>query len=510
MIDVLVVEQGVVSKMKRSEKKEVRVRQKRCTHSFFFSHPRLFSSRSREKISIAAPVTHTCFHFPRWTLINIIITIVLKATSRRRIRRRWRSWRRIFWTVFSSFSLSWTLFFFSLFLSLSPRIFIFVQQQNDRLIAKASLPLSAFSEGPNENTHRVSHVAGLPLMLTANDWQAAVAVLATNEQHQHQLQDQQQGQKKTTSPREKEEEEREGLRKKMKKKRKKNEREKDGNNDDEEDEIEKVDAATLAANMKKVPLIEKDARGGGDPNFHGLKEGGEGQEQEPKEERVHHHHHHHHQQQQQQEKEATPPHSSRFRGVTKHKRSGRWEAHIWIRDSKKQVYLGGYSNEQHAAEAFDLVAMKCKLMKNGRKIKLNYPASKYQDLQGYLLSTSLEELIMAVRRQSQGFARGSSGYRGVTLHPTGRWEARIGLPGGKKHVYLGLFETEVEAARAYDVKLVELRGPSMATNFAMSNYAKSIKIFYEENPDAANESTESTPSTKEAKFKTKKKKSSSH
>ena len=125
MIDVLVVEQGVVSKMKRSEKKEVRVRQKRCTHSFFFSHPRLFSSRSREKISIAAPVTHTCFHFPRWTLINnIIITIVLKATSRRRIRRRWRSWRRIFWTVFSSFSLSWTLFFFLSF-SLSLRVFSF-------------------------------------------------------------------------------------------------------------------------------------------------------------------------------------------------------------------------------------------------------------------------------------------------------------------------------------------------------------------------------------------------
>ena len=354
-------------------------------------------------------------------------------------------------------------------------------------------------------------------MPTANDWQAAVAVLATNEQHQYQLQDQQQGQKKTTSPREKEEEEREGLRKKMKKKRKKNEREKDRDNDDEEDEIEKVDAATLAANMKKVPLIEKDARGGGDPNFHGLKEGGEGQEQQPQEERLQQQQQQQQQQQpqqpqhqQRQEKEATPTHSSRFRGVTKHKRSGRWEAHIWIRDSKKQVYLGGYSNEQHAAEAFDLVAMKCRLMKNGRKIKLNYPASKYQDLQGYLLSTSLEELIMAVRRQSQGFARGSSGYRGVTLHPTGRWEARIGLPGGQKHVYLGLFETEVEAARAYDVKLVELRGPSMATNFAMSNYAKSIKIFYEENLDAANESTESTPSTKEAKSKTKKKKSSSH
>ena len=48
MIDVLVVEQGVVSKMKRSEKKEVRVRQKRCTHSFFF-RTLVFFLHAREK-----------------------------------------------------------------------------------------------------------------------------------------------------------------------------------------------------------------------------------------------------------------------------------------------------------------------------------------------------------------------------------------------------------------------------------------------------------------------------
>ncbi len=34
-------------------------------------------------------------------------------------------------------------------------------------------------------------------------------------------------------------------------------------------------------------------------------------------------------------------------------------------------------------------------------------------------SISLEELVMAVRRQSQGFSRGSSSFRGVTYHPTG-------------------------------------------------------------------------------------------
>ena len=34
-------------------------------------------------------------------------------------------------------------------------------------------------------------------------------------------------------------------------------------------------------------------------------------------------------------------------------------------------------------------------------------------------SISLEELIMAVRRQSQGFSRGTSAFRGVTHHPSG-------------------------------------------------------------------------------------------
>jgi hypothetical protein len=46
----------------------------------------------------------------------------------------------------------------------------------------------------------------------------------------------------------------------------------------------------------------------------------------------------------------------------------------------------------------------------------------------------------------QGFSRGSSTYRGVTAHPSGRWESRIGVP-GSKHVYLGLFNDEMAAAQ---------------------------------------------------------------
>ena len=74
---------------------------------------------------------------------------------------------------------------------------------------------------------------------------------------------------------------------------------------------------------------------------------------------------------------------------------------------------------------------------------------------------------MAVRRQSQGFSRGTSSFRGVTHHPSGRWEARIGIP-GSKHIYLGLWGDEREAARAYDRALVRLRGRAAATNFALS------------------------------------------
>ena len=36
--------------------------------------------------------------------------------------------------------------------------------------------------------------------------------------------------------------------------------------------------------------------------------------------------------------------TSRFRGVTHHCRTQRWEAHIW--EAGKQIYLGGFSGEE--------------------------------------------------------------------------------------------------------------------------------------------------------------------
>ena len=58
----------------------------------------------------------------------------------------------------------------------------------------------------------------------------------------------------------------------------------------------------------------------------------------------------------------------------------------------------------------------------------------------------------------------------------GRWEVRIGLPGGR-HVYLGLYATEPEAARVYDRALVLLSGPAAATNFPASNYSYEMSLY---------------------------------
>ena len=96
----------------------------------------------------------------------------------------------------------------------------------------------------------------------------------------------------------------------------------------------------------------------------------------------------------------------------------------------------------------------------------------------------LPELVMAIRRQSQGFTRGSSSFRGVTQHKGAtpgappRYEVRIGLRGGK-HVYLGLHSSEESAARVYDRALVLLAGAGAATNFPLSQYATELADYEE-------------------------------
>jgi hypothetical protein len=57
----------------------------------------------------------------------------------------------------------------------------------------------------------------------------------------------------------------------------------------------------------------------------------------------------------------------------------------------------------------------------------------------------------------------SSIYKGVSIHKqTGKWQASVGLDG--RIYYLGLYETQEQAARVYDAKARELHGEFASLN----------------------------------------------
>ncbi|XP_040380400.1 ethylene-responsive transcription factor 12-like [Oryza brachyantha] len=64
-----------------------------------------------------------------------------------------------------------------------------------------------------------------------------------------------------------------------------------------------------------------------------------------------------------------------------------------------------------------------------------------------------------------GGGRAEAHYRGVRKRPWGRYAAEIRDPWKKTRVWLGTYDTPVEAALAYDRAAVALRGVKARTNF---------------------------------------------
>ncbi|KAK9107744.1 hypothetical protein Syun_023755 [Stephania yunnanensis] len=174
---------------------------------------------------------------------------------------------------------------------------------------------------------------------------------------------------------------------------------------------------------------------------------------------------------------TTVKRSSRFRGVSRHRWTGRFEAHLWDKGSwnvtqKKKGKQGAYDEEESAARAYDLAALKYW----GPTTFTNFSVSDYEKEMETMQNLTKEEYLATLRRKSSGFSRGVSKYRGVARHHNnGRWEARIGRVFGNKYLYLGTYSTQEEAAHAYDIAAIEYRGINAVTNFDLSTYIRWLR-----------------------------------
>lgn len=160
---------------------------------------------------------------------------------------------------------------------------------------------------------------------------------------------------------------------------------------------------------------------------------------------------------------------SKYRGVTHHARTNRYESHIW--DDGKQVYLGGFYNEIQAALAYDLAATRFR----GEDAVLNFGKDICSEEFDCRNSVTQQQVVMCLREQSKAMNKVDQS----KMFATDPWELQLSHSINPSKQHIGVFGSEVEAARAYDRALIKSLGvdASPLLNFQLVDYLDMLSNF---------------------------------
>lgn len=145
---------------------------------------------------------------------------------------------------------------------------------------------------------------------------------------------------------------------------------------------------------------------------------------------------------------------SRFRGVFWHSRSKSWVASIMA--NGKASHLGYYDDEIEAALTYDDAA---------RKLRGPLAVVNFSEKESLLHKRALKDTKSS--RHSKKCPERTSIYRGVCWNKCNKsWKACMKIAG--KNTHIGYFDDEVDAAKAYDIKALQIRGDKARTNFPVT------------------------------------------